>query len=76
VSSLLWPLFARSEWEQSATVAAGKTGEGAALAFVLLVVVSSENQCGAITSGVGAALASVLSVGVGQFSHCCGGHEK
>jgi hypothetical protein len=57
-------------------VAEGKTGEGAALASVLMVVVGSESHCGAITTGVGAALASVVSVGVGQLSHCCGGHDR
>jgi hypothetical protein len=39
--ALLWPLFAWSEWAHSSTVVAGTTGEGAALASVRSVGVSS-----------------------------------
>jgi hypothetical protein len=76
VRALLWPLFARSPWDQIASVVVGKTGKGAALLSVRFVVVGQESHCGASTTGVGAALASVPSVGVGQVSHCCDGHER
>jgi hypothetical protein len=46
VSVLLWPLFARSAWAQTATVVAGTTGEGAALASVRSVSVGSDSHCG------------------------------
>jgi hypothetical protein len=46
VRALLWSLFALSAWDQRATVEAGKTGEGAALASVRLVVVRTVSHCG------------------------------
>jgi hypothetical protein len=46
VRALLWPLFARSAWAQSATVLAGTTSEAAALASVRLVGVGSTSHCG------------------------------
>jgi hypothetical protein len=42
---LLWPLFARSACAQPATVVADTTGEGAALASVLSIGVSSGSHC-------------------------------
>jgi hypothetical protein len=47
VKALLWPLFAWSAWAQTATVVAGKRGEGAALASVRLVGMGSARHCGA-----------------------------
>jgi hypothetical protein len=46
VRALLSPLFAPSAWAQSATVVAGTTDEGAALASVILVGVVSDSHCG------------------------------
>jgi hypothetical protein len=46
VRALLWPLFVRLGRSQPATVVAGTTGEGAALAFVRSVVVGSATHCG------------------------------
>jgi hypothetical protein len=46
VRALLWPLFARTAWSQTATVVADTTVEGAALASVRLVGVGSANHCG------------------------------
>jgi hypothetical protein len=51
VRALLWPLFARSEWAQPATVVEGTTGEGAAPCSVRLVGVSSESHCCGGTTG-------------------------
>jgi hypothetical protein len=44
--TILWPLFARSTWSQPATVSAGNTVEGAALASVRLVAVGPASHCG------------------------------
>jgi hypothetical protein len=46
VRALLWPLFDQSASAQPATVEAGMTGEGAALACVYSVSVGSANHCG------------------------------
>jgi hypothetical protein len=43
--ALLWPLFARSSWDQPATEVADTTGEGAALASVLSVGLVSASHC-------------------------------
>jgi hypothetical protein len=45
VRALLWPSFAWSAWAQLATVVAGTTGMGAALASVSLVGVGSDSHC-------------------------------
>jgi hypothetical protein len=46
VRALLLPLFPRSAWALSATVEADKTCEGAHLAFVSSVFLSSVSHCG------------------------------
>jgi hypothetical protein len=46
VRALLWLLFPRSAWAQTATVVAGTTVEGAALASVPSVGVGSASHCG------------------------------
>jgi hypothetical protein len=46
VRALLWPLFPQSACAQPATLLAGTTGEGAALASVRLVGVGSDSHCG------------------------------
>jgi hypothetical protein len=46
VRALLWPLFPRSAWAQPSTVVAVTTGEGAALASVRSVGVSSASHWG------------------------------
>jgi hypothetical protein len=46
VRALIWPVFGRSSWPQSATVVADTTGEGAALASVRLVGVVPDRYCG------------------------------
>jgi hypothetical protein len=46
VRELLWPLFDSSGWAQLATVVAGTTCDGAALASDRLVGVGSANHCG------------------------------
>jgi hypothetical protein len=43
--ALLWPLFARSEWAQAATVVAGTKNEGAVLASIRSVGVGSASHC-------------------------------
>jgi hypothetical protein len=59
VRALLWPLFARSAWDEPATVVAGTTREGAALASVRSVGLGSTSQCVCGKTGVGASLACV-----------------
>jgi hypothetical protein len=46
VKVLLWPLSARSAWDQTTTVVAGTTVEGAVLASVRLVGAWSDSHCG------------------------------
>jgi hypothetical protein len=46
VRTLLWSLFARSAWAQPATVVAGTTVQGAALASVRLVGNGLDSRCG------------------------------
>jgi hypothetical protein len=46
VRSLFWPLFSWSAWVQQATVCAGTTGEGVAVACVRSVDVVSASQFG------------------------------
>jgi hypothetical protein len=46
VRALLWPLFPRAACAQPATVEAGTTCQGAALAFVSWVFVGSASHCG------------------------------
>ena len=46
--ALLWPLLARLAWAQPQTVVAGTSGEGAALASVLLVGLGSASNCGGV----------------------------
>jgi hypothetical protein len=46
VRALLWQLFARSAWPQTATVVASTTGEGAALASVRSIGVGTARHCG------------------------------
>jgi hypothetical protein len=45
VRALLWPRFACWAWTHPATVVAGRTFEGAALASVSLVGVDFESHC-------------------------------
>jgi hypothetical protein len=76
VKALLWPLFDSSAWAQEATVVAGTTGEGAALASVLSVGISSGSHfCGG-TTGEGAVLASVRSEGIVSSIHCGDGYDR
>jgi hypothetical protein len=68
VRALLWPLFARSAWDQPEIVVEGTTRDGVAWAQPATVVAG--------TSGVGADVASVRFVGVGSGSNCGGGHDR
>ena len=43
---LLWRVFVRSAWAQTAIVVAGTSGEGAGVASVLFVGVSTACYCG------------------------------
>ena len=46
VWTLIWPLFAWSAWAQPATVVAGKTGGGYALATIRSVCLGSASHSG------------------------------
>jgi hypothetical protein len=76
VRAMFWPLFPRSAWAQPATVVAGTTGEGLAVASVRLVGVGLARSELACKSGEGFDLASIRSVGVGTESHCGGGIDS
>jgi hypothetical protein len=65
VTALFWTLFARSTFAQPATVVAGTTGEGAALATVRSLGVGSDSHCGAGHDN----LSSDRSVGEDSASH-------
>jgi hypothetical protein len=44
VTVLLWPLYARSAWDQAATLVAGKTGEGPSQASIQSFGVGSDSH--------------------------------
>jgi hypothetical protein len=75
VRALLWPIFAGWAWAQPATVMAGTTAEGVALATLLSVRVGSASHWGGRATVEDAAVASVRLVGVGPDSHWFGGQD-
>jgi hypothetical protein len=76
MSALLRPLFAPSAWAQAASVVAGMSHQGAALASVRLVGKGLDSRCGGGQHNSGRCLAFVRLVGVGTASHCGGGHDR
>jgi hypothetical protein len=72
VKPLQLTVFARWSWAQPATVLAGTTGEGAALASFRSLSVGSAFHCG----GGHYSLASVRYVGMGSASHCGDWHDR
>ena len=68
----LWPLFHRSVLDQPASVLAGTTGEGVALASFRSFGFESANPHGGGTPGEGVALASFRSFSV-ETAYLCGG---
>jgi hypothetical protein len=71
--ALLWPLFPRSAWAQTATVVMDTTVECADLAFFLSVGVSSTAHWGVGDDREVAALASVRLVGVAKPANVVAG---
>ena len=51
--ALLWPLFVRSVWAQTATVVAGTAEEAETLTYVRSVVVGSACDCGSLHDRLG-----------------------
>jgi hypothetical protein len=66
--ALLWPLFTRSEWAKTATVLAGRTGEGASLPSALSIGVGSGSHCVGGTTCECAPSASVRFFDVAQLA--------
>jgi hypothetical protein len=75
VRAMIWPLFARSLWSQTATVLADTIGVGAALAPARSVGVGSDSHCVGGHYSEGDAVTSVRSIGAGTASNCGDGHD-
>jgi hypothetical protein len=74
--ALLLPLFYRSAWAQPATVVAGTTVDGAALASVRWLGLCQPATVVVGTRVEGASLISVRFIGEGSASHSGGGQDK